>query len=440
MRFRGRTWLAAGVVLTALTTATSPASADDPADLSTRMQQLAAYPTKPCVSGGPTSADSAAADRLNDVLTGTLRGHMTPYRVSCARAVINAVQANRFDERAAVIAITTTIVESLIENISEKVDHTSLGLFQQQDWWGREEQRLNPAYATGTFLDHMVAAYPGGSWRTAPIGEVCQKVQGSAFPSRYQPQAADAQRIVAELGGPTATTTSIYGALGDGRLTYSTINAQTGDRTKTLVSTDNLGFVPKTLATLNQNTLLVTSPAGELYRVDVITNKNSLQFSTPTALGGGWTHSLLTYDGHGHLYGVAGSTLMSYVVSRPKPSSVHIGQRAVIGTGFTLRSLTATGDDWLLGISTAGALRSYHIAADHTWSGATLGDRWSGIDQVVSPGFGLYYGQTRDGGLYRYFDHNPYDLDGSDLQGFGTDPVDTGGWTQTLLSAQPLSG
>src|SRR5207249_8227066 len=140
---------------------------------------------------------------------------------------------------------------------------------------------------------------------------------------------------VDELSGPSASTVSVYGALADGRLTYSTINSQTGDRTKTVVSTDNLGFAPKALATLNFNTVLATSPAGVLYRVDIITNNTSLQFGTPVALGSGWTHDMLTYDGHGHLYGIAGSTLMSYVVSRPKPASTQIGQRAVIGTGFT---------------------------------------------------------------------------------------------------------
>jgi hypothetical protein len=32
---------------------------------------------------------------------------------------------------------------------------------------------------------------------------------------------------------------------------------------------------------------------------------------------------------------------------------------------------------------------------------------------------------------------NPYDFNGSDLQYYLSDPVDTTGWSQTLLSAQP---
>lgn len=443
MRFALRTSAATLALLVAVSTTSHAADTTAPPDPVTeaaRARMLAAYPTVPCVSGGPTAADAAAATRLNGVLTGALQGAMTAYRVSCARAVVNAVQRRGLDERAVVIAITTTIVESTIMNISEKIDHSSLGLFQQIDSWGSETDRLNPTWATNAFLDAMEDFYPNGSWRTAPIGDVCQRVQRSAYPDRYRYQVADAQRIVDELGGPATATVSVYGVLSDGRLTYSTINPQTGDRARTVVSADTLGFVPKALATLNFNTLLVTSPGGVLHRVDVITNNTSLQFSTPVALGGGWTHDMLTYDGHGHLYGIADGTLMSYVVSRPKPATSHIGQRTVIGPGFTMRTLAASGDDWLVGISAAGVLRSYRIAADHTWTGATLADRWSTFDRLVSPGYGLYYGQTRDGALYRYLDHNPYDFDGADIQYFGNDPVDTQGWTQILLSAQPFAG
>jgi hypothetical protein len=439
VRFAARTIAVAAAAVTVLTAGTAQAATDSDNAVRARIAQVAAYQTDPC-DGAPTAADSAAATKLNGVLTQGLKNSMTAYRVSCARAVIDAVQKRGLDERAAVIAITTTIVESTIENISEQVDHSSLGLFQQLDSWGTAAQRLNPNWATNKFLDVMEHFYPNGSWRTADIGDVCQKVQGSAFPDRYGQQTLDAQRIVDELSGPGAVTVQIYGALSDGRLTYSTINSATGDRTKTLVSSAALGFVPKTLAALNFNTLLVTSPPGQLYRVDILTNKDTLTFAAPTPLGGGWTHDMLTYDGHGHLYGIADGKLMSYVVSRPKPAASQVGQRVEIGQGFTMRTIAGTGDDWVLGISTAGVLRSYHVAADYSWTGATLADRWSTFDRIVSPGYGLYYAQTRDGALYRYFDHNPYDLSGADIEGFGTDPVDTHGWTQIQLSAVPLIG
>ncbi|MEO3808497.1 VCBS repeat-containing protein [Sphaerisporangium sp. B11E5] len=156
----------------------------------------AARAVAPCDPAGPTGTDAALATELNGKLGAKMRGYMSAYRVSCARMVIKAVRDRGLHPRAAVIAITTTIVESSIDNISVELDHDSLGLFQQRASWGTREQRLNPTWATNAFLNKMQSKYPNGSWRTAPIGEVCQAVQVSAYPDRYQPQAGDAQIIV----------------------------------------------------------------------------------------------------------------------------------------------------------------------------------------------------------------------------------------------------
>ncbi|MET9611194.1 hypothetical protein ABZZ17_40030, partial [Streptomyces sp. NPDC006512] len=157
----------------------------------------ALLPNRSC--GTVTSADSTTAVNLNKVLTGKLRGAMTAYRLSCARAISEATRARGLPDRAAVIAITTAITESVLENNPNKIDQSSVGLFQQQDWWGSFEERLNPAYSTKAFLDAMLKAYPNNSWQSNPIGVVAQKVQVSAYPDRYQPEAADAQRILDAL-------------------------------------------------------------------------------------------------------------------------------------------------------------------------------------------------------------------------------------------------
>jgi hypothetical protein len=158
----------------------------------------AAYPTDPC-DDRTTAADAALASQFNRTLTGKMDGYMNAYKVSCARVVTKAVRDRGMSRRAAVIAVTTVIVETALENINVMVDHTSLGLFQQQNDWGTREQRMNPTWATNKFLDVMVDFYPHNSWSTAPVGEVCQRVQRSAHPSRYQPEAADAQKIVDAL-------------------------------------------------------------------------------------------------------------------------------------------------------------------------------------------------------------------------------------------------
>lgn len=180
---------------------------------------------------------------------------------------------------------------------------------------------------------------------------------------------------------------SIYGALPDGRLTYSQIDPSSGDRLKTLVGPD-LGFVPKAIATLNFNTVLATDSAGTLYRIDVKTNNLSLALmNSPVPIGTGWTHDKLVYDGHGHLYGTAGGVLFQYLVSQPKPTgSEHIGQRREIGTGFVLKSLASTGDDRLLATTVDGRLVEYRIDSAGAWSSKLLASaNWSGFEKLVSP-------------------------------------------------------
>ncbi|MFC5834026.1 hypothetical protein, partial [Nonomuraea insulae] len=168
----------------------------------------ASYATAACDPKGTTGADAAIADRLNSVLTAKMDGYMNAYRVSCARMVVKAVRDRGLAPRAAVIAITTTIVEASIQNVAETVDHDSLGLFQQRATWGSVEQRLNPIWATNAFLNKMVRIYPDDSWKQEQVGDVCQAVQVSGYPERYQPEAGDAQKIVDALWGPA----SVFGA------------------------------------------------------------------------------------------------------------------------------------------------------------------------------------------------------------------------------------
>ncbi|MGC5342514.1 tachylectin-related carbohydrate-binding protein [Streptomyces sp. DT24] len=235
-------------------------------------------------------------------------------------------------------------------------------------------------------------------------------------------------------------TTSIYGVLDDGRLTYSAVNPVNGNRLRTLIGPD-LGFTPKAMATLNFNTVLVTSTTGALYRVDIQTNENALAVSAiDKIVDSGWTHDKLTYDGYGHLYGTTtDGTLLQYLVSQAKPKGVqHIGQRTEIGTGFVLKTLTSTAQNRLLATTTAGALYSYKISGS-TWKREVLKESgWSGFDQVVSSGSGFYYGRmAATGAMYWYKDANISDGNGSDIAYHNDDPVDASGWTQNLLSAAP---
>jgi hypothetical protein len=245
--------------------------------------------------------------------------------------------------------------------------------------------------------------------------------------------------IAAGTAHATASCTgdvSMYGVLSDGQLTYTAIDPSNGNRLKTLIGPD-LGFTPKAMATLNFNTVLVTSTSGDLYRVDVQTNNNALALAGVVKIwDGGWTFDKLAYDGHGHLYGTVDGQLHQYVVSEDKPSGpAHIGQHVVIDTGFVLKTLAAAGDDQLVATTSDGRLLSYKINGVNDWDRAVLAPSgWSAVDSLSSPGGGLYYGRT-NGGMYWYTDSDPFDGDGGDLTYHSGDPVDASGWTQTLLSA-----
>ncbi|TQL36794.1 peptidase M23-like protein [Salinispora arenicola] len=234
--------------------------------------------------------------------------------------------------------------------------------------------------------------------------------------------------------------TSVYGVLADGRLTYSLVESGSGRFLKVVTSSATLGFTPKAMATLNFNTILLTSTEGDLYRVDVITNNTSLVFNAPVKiLSGGWTHTHLSYDGAGNLYGLTSAgVLRRHDVTATKPSGSQIVNWVTIDSGFTLKTLTTTGPDWILGTVSDGRLMSYKINGVGSWvSGELKSSTWQTMTHLLSPGAGTFFGRTSDGALHRYGDRNPYDNNGSDLYGQGK--VTDSGWTQVLLSAQPYS-
>ncbi|WP_211370827.1 hypothetical protein, partial [Nonomuraea turkmeniaca] len=147
---------------------------------------------------------------------------------------------------------------------------------------------------------------------------------------------------------------------------------------------------------------------------------------------------LLAYDGNSHLFGIAGGVLRRYTVNAAKPARANILAGELIGSGFTLKTLTTTASNWLLGTTSSGLLIAYRINGVQDYTRFQLRDAtWQVFDSLLSPGGGVYYGHRPEGSMHRYLDHNPHDGNADDLIGQGT--VDTSGWTQTLMSAQPAT-
>jgi hypothetical protein len=174
--------------------------------VATPAQALVALPCDP--KGVPTS-DGWNAGQLAPGLNGTMRGSLTAYRMSCARVVTETIRARGFPSRAAEIAMATIIVEARMDNL-DGGDGSSVGLFQQTKSSYPNINRNDPVAATNAFLDEMLRVYPDGSWQTRPIGEVCQGIQRSAFPARYQPQAADGIRIAAAVWDRSPSNMAVY--------------------------------------------------------------------------------------------------------------------------------------------------------------------------------------------------------------------------------------
>ncbi|TCC00208.1 hypothetical protein E0H26_00415 [Micromonospora zingiberis] len=117
-------------------------------------------------------------------------------QVASVKAIISATKKAGMDERAAVVAIATSLQESKLENLGhlgDRNDHDSQGLFQQRpsSGWGTVEQITDPEYSTTAFLKGLKQV---DGWQDMPLTKAAQTVQVSAYPDHYaqwEQQAAD---------------------------------------------------------------------------------------------------------------------------------------------------------------------------------------------------------------------------------------------------------
>ncbi|AUI60741.1 hypothetical protein [Amycolatopsis sp. BJA-103] len=64
-------------------------------------------------------------------------------------------------------------------------------------------------YATNAFLNAMLRNYPGDSWQSGDIANICQRVQRSAFP--------DGSNYRANVGSAAVIADAAWGSSGSGR-------------------------------------------------------------------------------------------------------------------------------------------------------------------------------------------------------------------------------
>jgi hypothetical protein len=111
-----------------------------------------------------------------------------------ANAICEVADRLNVSDKVLLAAFEAAIVESGVHSLNWG-DATSIGVFQQQDWWGTRAQRLDPFYAAHEFL--IRAKRQDRPWMTA--GQLAQDVQVSDFPERYDQRRVQALSLIGKF-------------------------------------------------------------------------------------------------------------------------------------------------------------------------------------------------------------------------------------------------
>lgn len=146
-------------------------------------------------SPGTGTTGAAIDGKLQPGMYGSTK--MTEPMCRIAEAVYSTCISMGGSQRDGVIGLITVRVESIFGSIPmHRVDHTSEGIFQQQDPWGSSAQRNDPAKASALFYKRLLLLSDRD--KMTP-GQAAQTIQGSAFPTRYQEHVPMGEAIVHAL-------------------------------------------------------------------------------------------------------------------------------------------------------------------------------------------------------------------------------------------------
>jgi cell wall-associated NlpC family hydrolase len=150
------------------------------------------------VLGGAGASAGASGTVCGGAGTGqTIRGvTLDPEQIGNARTIVSVVAGRHLPAFAAEVAVTAAYTESTLHNSTTHTDHDSEGLFQQRISIYGKQVADNPVSASNAFLDRLIRV-PG--WQADPVGVDAQSVQHSAYPERYQPNAALGAQVVGHL-------------------------------------------------------------------------------------------------------------------------------------------------------------------------------------------------------------------------------------------------
>ncbi|KAF7156302.1 hypothetical protein CNMCM5623_009695 [Aspergillus felis] len=161
------------------------------------------YVTKHCDGSSGGGSGGGSSGSLPD-LTATQSDH--------AHKIIDEAKKEGLGRQGCLAGIATGLVESdLLIYANSKVpaslnyhhdavghDYDSVGIFQQRAvYYPDIAADMDPARSAAQFFAKMKNI---SGWKTMDVGKLCQKVQGSAYPSRYSERVPAAEKICSAGG------------------------------------------------------------------------------------------------------------------------------------------------------------------------------------------------------------------------------------------------
>ncbi|MGO1507455.1 MAG: hypothetical protein ACTIKQ_05420 [Microbacterium sp.] len=131
-----------------------------------------------------------------------------------AAVIVRTATARGFGREGQIIGVMAAMGESSLHNIDygdwetsgitnpDGTRTSSIGLFQQQDWWGSAEERMDPATSAGLFYARLAGLR---GWQDLEPTIAIHRVQINDDPGHYERFEADAATVVDALSGPCPT-------------------------------------------------------------------------------------------------------------------------------------------------------------------------------------------------------------------------------------------
>ncbi|WP_417556083.1 hypothetical protein [Microbacterium sp.] len=127
-----------------------------------------------------------------------------------AAIIVKTAQGMGFERDGQILGVMAAMGESSLHNIDygdwetsgvtnpDGSRTTSVGLFQQQKWWGSVAERMDPAVAAGKFYARLKKL---PDWQGMPASHAIHRVQINADQEHYARFQGDAEDVVDALSG-----------------------------------------------------------------------------------------------------------------------------------------------------------------------------------------------------------------------------------------------